>query len=55
MIGAPGAKPPPQLTESVTVSLTPEEKARLAQKAKKRRTSMSALGRQAILKALGGS
>lgn len=57
MIGAPAAtaaaKPEP-LTASVTVALSSTEKARLAETAKQSNTSQSALGRQAILKALGG-
>lgn len=57
MIGGappPDAKPEP-LSATVTIALTPTEKAQLAAQAKGSKTSQSALGRQAILKALGGS
>jgi predicted DNA-binding protein len=50
-----GPSPPEPLSKSVTIALTATDKERLAAAAKKKRTTQSALCREAVLKALGGA
>jgi predicted HicB family RNase H-like nuclease len=51
MIGGGRSKPEP-LTESVSTTVTPTDKTRLVEAARKRKTSMAALVREAIREAL---